>query len=68
MGSRSDWPTLQAAAQILDELGVSYEVLQIVSAHRAPDRLYDDAKCSAIARDAKAIIAGAEGGRPIFRA
>jgi 5-(carboxyamino)imidazole ribonucleotide mutase len=59
MGSRSDWPTLQAAAQILDELGVSYEA-RIVSAHRTPDRLYDYAK-SAKPRGLKAIIAGAGG-------
>ena len=59
MGSRSDWPTLQASAQILDELGVPYEA-RIVSAHRTPDRLYDYAK-SAKARGLKAIIAGAGG-------
>ena len=59
MGSRSDWPTLQAAAQILDELGVPYEA-RIVSAHRTPDRLYDYAK-SAKPRGLKAIIAGAGG-------
>jgi 5-(carboxyamino)imidazole ribonucleotide mutase len=59
MGSRSDWPTLQAAAAILDELGVRYET-RIVSAHRTPDRLYDFAK-SAKSRGLKAIIAGAGG-------
>jgi len=59
MGSRSDWPTLQEAAQILDELGVPYEA-RIVSAHRTPDRLYDYAK-SAKPRGLKAIIAGAGG-------
>lgn len=59
MGSRSDWPTLQAAAAILDELGVRYET-RIVSAHRTPDRLYDYAK-SAKSRGLKAIIAGAGG-------
>ena len=59
MGSRSDWPTLQASAQILDELGVPYEA-RIVSAHRTPDRLYDYAK-SAKPRGLKAIIAGAGG-------
>jgi len=59
MGSRSDWPTLQAAGAILDELGVRYEA-QIVSAHRTPERLYDYAK-SAKSRGLKAIIAGAGG-------
>ena len=59
MGSRSDWPTLEAAAGILDELGVRYET-RIVSAHRTPDRLYDYAK-SAKSRGLKAIIAGAGG-------
>src|SRR6267154_5917262 len=59
MGSRSDWPTLQAAGAILDELGVRYET-RIVSAHRTPDRLYDYAK-AAKSRGLKAIIAGAGG-------
>jgi 5-(carboxyamino)imidazole ribonucleotide mutase len=59
MGSQSDWPTMKHAADMLDELGVSYEAL-IVSAHRTPDRLYSFAKG---ARDAgyKVIIAGAGG-------
>lgn len=39
MGSQSDWPTLSAAADVLDALGVGYEA-RIVSAHRTPDRLY----------------------------
>jgi len=64
MGSRSDWPTLQKAAEILGELGIAYET-RIVSAHRTPDRLYDYAK-SAKSRGLKAIIAGA-GALPIFR-
>ena len=38
MGSQSDWPTMKAAADILDQLGVPYETA-IVSAHRTPDRL-----------------------------
>src|SRR5258705_9318815 len=59
MGSRSDWPTLQMAAEILGELGVPYET-RIVSAHRTPDRLYDYAK-AAKSRGLKAIIAGAGG-------
>lgn len=59
MGSKSDWPTLEAAALILDELSVPYET-KVVSAHRTPDRLYDYAR-SAAARGLKAIIAGAGG-------
>ncbi|NVJ99749.1 MAG: 5-(carboxyamino)imidazole ribonucleotide mutase [Alphaproteobacteria bacterium] len=59
MGSQSDWPTMKHAADILDELGVSYEA-KIVSAHRTPDRLYDYAK-SAKGRGIKCIIAGAGG-------
>ena len=43
MGSQSDWPTMQHAAQVLDELKVSYEK-RIISAHRTPERLYDYAK------------------------
>ena len=43
MGSQSDWPTMKAAAEILDELGVAYET-KIVSAHRTPDRLWDYGK------------------------
>ena len=38
MGSQSDWPTLQYAAQVLEELGVAYEA-KVVSAHRTPQRL-----------------------------
>ncbi len=59
MGSDSDLPTMQPAADILDELGVPYE-LTIVSAHRTPDRLYDYAK-SAESRGLRVIIAGAGG-------
>ena len=59
MGSRSDWPVLRHAAQMLDALGVGYEA-KVVSAHRTPDRMY------AFARGAKGqgfqvIIAGAGG-------
>ena len=43
MGSQSDWPTMKAAAEILDELGIAYEA-KIVSAHRTPDRLWDYGK------------------------
>ena len=59
MGSQSDWPTLKAAADMLDALGVGYET-RIVSAHRTPDRMADYAK-DAGARGLKAIIAGAGG-------
>ena len=38
MGSRSDWPTMKAGADLLDQLGASYET-KVVSAHRTPDRL-----------------------------
>ena len=59
MGSQSDWATMKAAAEILDELGVSYET-KIVSAHRTPDRLWSYGK-SAVERGLKVIIAGAGG-------
>jgi len=59
MGSQSDWATMKAAADILDELGVAYET-RIVSAHRTPDRLWDYGK-SAVDRGLKVIIAGAGG-------
>jgi 5-(carboxyamino)imidazole ribonucleotide mutase len=59
MGSQSDWPTMKAAAEILDELGIAYEA-KIVSAHRTPDRLWDYGK-TAVSRGLKVIIAGAGG-------
>lgn len=59
MGSKSDWPTMERAAALLDELGVSYEV-EVVSAHRTPDKLFTYAK-SAQTRGLKVIIAGAGG-------
>jgi len=59
MGSQSDWPTMKHAADVLAELGVSFET-RIVSAHRTPDRLYDYAK-TAKERGLKCIIAGAGG-------
>jgi 5-(carboxyamino)imidazole ribonucleotide mutase len=59
MGSQSDWPTLKAAAEILDALAIPHES-KIVSAHRTPDRLYAYAKAAA-GRGLKAIIAGAGG-------
>lgn len=59
MGSQSDWPTLQAASELLKELGISHES-RIVSAHRTPDRLYAYAR-GAAERGLKVIIAAAGG-------
>ena len=59
MGSQSDWPTMQHAANTLKELGVDCDS-RIVSAHRTPGRLYAFAK-SAKAKGFKIIIAGAGG-------
>jgi 5-(carboxyamino)imidazole ribonucleotide mutase len=59
MGSKSDWETLRAAAEMLDALGVTYES-RVVSAHRTPQRLYDYAT-TAKARGLKVIIAAAGG-------
>lgn len=59
MGSKSDLPVMQEAAEILDELGVTYEI-DIVSAHRTPEKMFDYAK-NAHKRGIKVIIAGAGG-------
>jgi 5-(carboxyamino)imidazole ribonucleotide mutase len=59
MGSKSDWSTLQYAAEVLKQFGVAHEC-QIVSAHRTPDKLFDYA-ASAQPRGLKVIIAGAGG-------
>ncbi|QSP94433.1 5-(carboxyamino)imidazole ribonucleotide mutase [Marinobacter salinisoli] len=59
MGSKSDWPTMEHAATMLEKLGVAYET-KVVSAHRTPDLLFEYAK-SASARGLKVIIAGAGG-------
>jgi len=59
MGSSSDWETLRAAADILDQFGLSYEK-QVVSAHRMPDQMFRYAE-QAHGRGLKAIIAGAGG-------
>ena len=59
MGSRSDWPTMSRAAELLGKLGVSFET-RVVSAHRTPTRLFDFAH-NAQARGVKIIIAGAGG-------
>jgi len=59
MGSRSDWETMQHAAQKLEALGVPFEV-KVVSAHRTPDVLFSYAE-QAGSRGLRAIIAGAGG-------
>ncbi len=59
MGSKSDLPVMQDAADILKELGVAYEIT-VVSAHRTPDRMFNYAK-EAAGRGIKVIIAGAGG-------
>ena len=59
MGSDSDLPVLQEAAQLCEEFGVPYEIT-IVSAHRTPQRLYGYAE-NAYSRGIKVIIAGAGG-------
>jgi 5-(carboxyamino)imidazole ribonucleotide mutase len=59
MGSKSDWATMQRAAERLDALKIDYEA-KVVSAHRTPDRLYDYAR-SAAGRGLRIIIAGAGG-------
>ncbi|HEU4451564.1 MAG TPA: 5-(carboxyamino)imidazole ribonucleotide mutase [Longimicrobium sp.] len=59
MGSRSDYETMAEAARILDELGVAYE-MEVVSAHRTPDRMFAYAE-GAEGRGIEVIIAGAGG-------
>jgi 5-(carboxyamino)imidazole ribonucleotide mutase len=59
MGSRSDWETMQHAADVLDQFGIKYEV-EVVSAHRTPDKLFDYAE-AAEPRGLEVIIAGAGG-------
>lgn len=59
MGSKSDLPVMQEAADILKELGVPFEIT-IVSAHRTPERMFNYAKTAA-ERGLKVIIAGAGG-------
>ena len=59
MGSRNDWDTMQHAVARLEQLGVPHEV-QVVSAHRTPDLLFNYAQ-NAAARGLRAIIAGAGG-------
>lgn len=59
MGSTSDFDVMKEAAIVLDSLGVEYE-MEVVSAHRTPDKMYEYAK-TARARGLKVIIAGAGG-------
>src|SRR5690554_4841969 len=59
MGSDSDWPTMSAAAEVLDEFGVGYEV-RVVSAHRTPAAMLEYASTAA-GRGLKVVIAGAGG-------
>jgi len=59
MGSNSDWPVMEVAAQFLDKLDIPYES-KVVSAHRTPDRMFDYAQ-TARERGLACIIAGAGG-------
>ena len=59
MGSKSDFPVMKEAAEILNDFGISYET-EIVSAHRTPDKMMDYSK-NAHKRGIKVIIAGAGG-------
>ena len=59
MGSNSDWDTMQHAAQILQEFGITFET-RVVSAHRMPDDMFAYAE-AAQGRGLRAIIAGAGG-------
>ncbi|MEE1885642.1 5-(carboxyamino)imidazole ribonucleotide mutase [Pedobacter flavus] len=59
MGSKSDLPVMQDAADILKQFGVEFEI-NVVSAHRTPEKMYTYAK-EAYSRGIKVIIAGAGG-------
>ncbi|WP_106475951.1 5-(carboxyamino)imidazole ribonucleotide mutase [Phytohalomonas tamaricis] len=59
MGSKSDWPVMEHAVNMLERLGVPYEA-RVVSAHRTPDLLFDYAR-QAAGRGLEVIIAGAGG-------
>lgn len=59
MGSQSDWSTMHHTAEVLDELGLAYDV-RVVSAHRTPDLLFEYAD-QAAERGLSVIIAGAGG-------
>lgn len=58
MGSQSDWPTMQHAAKVLEEFGISYDT-SVVSAHRTPSRLYEFATNAE--NEYSVVIAGAGG-------
>jgi 5-(carboxyamino)imidazole ribonucleotide mutase len=59
MGSDSDWPVMQAAAEAMDEFAVAYEV-RVVSAHRTPEAMLEYARTAA-ERGLRVVIAGAGG-------
>ena len=59
MGSDSDWPTMRAAADVLDELGIPFET-DVVSAHRTPDKMMRFGRTAA-ERGIRVVIAGAGG-------
>jgi 5-(carboxyamino)imidazole ribonucleotide mutase len=59
MGSKSDWPTMKIATEMLEELGVPYEV-KVVSAHRTPDLMFEYAETAQV-KGLEVIIAGAGG-------
>lgn len=59
MGSKSDWPTMNKATELLEDFGIAYEK-KVVSAHRMPDEMFEYAKL-ARQRGIKVIIAGAGG-------
>ncbi|MDC3315282.1 5-(carboxyamino)imidazole ribonucleotide mutase [Candidatus Thioglobus sp.] len=59
MGSKSDWPTMKSAVDMLEEFGVAYEV-KVISAHRTPDLMFEYAE-TAQDRGLEVIIAGAGG-------
>jgi len=59
MGSKSDWPTMKSATDMLDMFGINYEV-KVVSAHRTPDLMFEYAE-TAQDRGLEVIIAGAGG-------
>lgn len=59
MGSDSDWPTMQAAAEVLDDFGIPYEV-DVVSAHRMPEDMIAYGR-SAADRGLRVLVAGAGG-------
>ena len=59
MGSDSDWPTMESAAKVLDEFGITYTA-EVISAHRMPDEMSEFAK-NAAKSGYKVIIAGAGG-------